>query len=83
MKRTLLIKTMLDTLTFIAMTFIGVLWTLPAFALLVFRVRLYKVTTNKDVITLTRQVADHSTVLVDGQTPDVHNLSQINWQPFS
>lgn len=60
---------MLDSLSLIAMTFMGVLWTLPAFALLVFRVRLYKVTTNKDVITLTRQVADHSTVLVDGQTP--------------
>lgn len=60
---------MLNTLGLISVAFIGILWTLPTFLLRLIRVRLFKITTNRDVISVTRQVANYSTVLVNGTTP--------------
>lgn len=60
---------MLSTLSLIAITFIGVLWTLPCILLLIVRVRLFKITTRRTVIALSKQVSSRSTILINGTDP--------------
>jgi hypothetical protein len=60
---------MLTAIGLAAVSFIGILWTCPFIFLVAVRVRLFKLTTRKLVIAVSRQVAARSSMLVNNTDP--------------